>query len=351
MSKIGLYAGWCGTLAAVAVAIPLEAALAAEKSPTKQEGEPTADAALVYFMREPRFMARARTMFVYSDDQLAGTLDNDCYTFATLPPGEHLLWLNWAKVNLEVELEPGKTYWYNVFDEIRPIEESFGRALLGGLSGYCTPTDEERRTSAKHVSERFDKAQRVAAKKPADQPDVTAQKRREKNVAKWPRVELAACEVLVVEDFAMADPKAGERKKDYLVESAPARLADQVVQALPAELFAEVLRAPAPPPPGALVLRGSITQYKPGSETARFMVAGAGAAHLEMELELRNTDTDVTLARLPVDRTWAFGGAAGAARGIEEMERNVAYELALYLQRSCPAAAVGGPDTGREPRK
>jgi hypothetical protein len=285
-------------------------------------------------MREARFQGSGRTMFLYSDDQLVGTLDNDCYTFAPLPPGEHLLWLNWARINLEVELEAGKTYWFNVFDKIRPVEESFGRALLGGLKSYCTPTDEERRTADEHIAKRYGEAQRRAAKKPAEQPDATAQRRREENVARWPRVDLAPFQVLVVEDFVMADPKAGERKKEYLVQSAPARLADQVVQALPPGLFSEVLRQPGTPPRGALILRGRITQYKPGSEAARLMVAGAGASHLEMDVELASAETGDRLVALPVDRTWAFGGVLGAARGIEEMERNVAYELALYLQRN-----------------
>jgi hypothetical protein len=341
---VALIAGWLAAAASPA----------AVRAPAKQEGEAGAETALVYLMREPHFQGGGRTMFVYSDDQLVGTLDNDCYTFAALPPGKHLLWLNWSRINLEVELEAGKTYWFNVWDKIRPVEESFGRALLGGLKSYCTPADDERRTAVEHIAKRYGEAQRRAAAKPADEPDRTAQRRREENVARWPPVDLARFTALVIEDFAMADPKAAQRKKDYLVQSAPARLADQVAQGLPAGLFGEVLRNPAAPPPGALVLRGRITQYKPGSETARLLVAGAGSSHLEMELELASADTGDTLVSLPVDRTWAFGGVLGASRGIEEMERNVAYELALYLQRCRGGAAAGAPagsgGSGEEPQ-
>lgn len=324
---------------------------AAVRAPSKQEGVVAADSALVYVVRESRFQGGGRTMFVYSDDQLVGTLDNGCYTFAAVPPGKHLLWLNWARINLEVELEAGKTYWFNAWDRIRPVEESFGRALMAGVDSYCTPSEEERRTAAEHVAKRFGEAQRRAAAKPAAQPDRTAQRRREENVAKWPRADLAPFEVLVIEDFVMADPKAGERKKEYLVQTAPSRLADQVAQGLPAGLFAAVLRKPDASPPGSLVLRGRITQYKPGNEAARLIVAGAGAAHLEMQVELASADSGTVLATLPVDRTWAFGGVLGAARGIEEMERNVAFELALYLQqgRGAPPGAASAPAEAPEP--
>src|SRR5688500_15717460 len=103
----------------IAGALLAHAVQGAVRTPVKQEGQVAVDSALVYFMREARFQGGGRTMFLYSDDQFVGTLDNDCYTFASLPPGRHLLWLNWARINLEVELEAGKTYWYNVFDKIR----------------------------------------------------------------------------------------------------------------------------------------------------------------------------------------------------------------------------------------
>jgi hypothetical protein len=50
-------------------------------------------------------------MFVYADQQFVGALDNNTYTSAYLPPGKHLLWLNWAKINTEIELEAGKTHY------------------------------------------------------------------------------------------------------------------------------------------------------------------------------------------------------------------------------------------------
>ena len=190
----------------------------------------------------------------------------------------------------------------------------------------------------------------MAAHKPeGGAADHTAQKKREENVAAWPKVDLAAYTALFVEDFAMADPKAGERKKEYLVQSAPQRLPEMVIKNLGNDVFAEVARGAAPADSsGAVILRGRITQYKPGSETARFMVAGAGSAQLEMIAELVDGATGKSLVKLPVDRTWAWGGVLGASRGIEEMERNVAYELALYLQRN-RGTAPAAPAAPAEP--
>jgi hypothetical protein len=326
------------------VAMPAEAAI---RSPTKQVGEARPDSALVYFIREGHFQGGGRTMFVYSDDSFVGTLDNDCYTFAHLPPGKHLLWLNWSRINAEVELEAGKTYHYNVWDQIRPVDEGFGKALIAGVKGHCAPAPKEQESAAEHIRERYGAAQTRAAKKPEGAPpEHTADKKREANVARWPQIDLASYGTLFVEDFPMADPKAAARKKAYLVESAPQRLPDMVAKNVGPAAFTEVVRGTPPEArAGAVILRAKITQYKPGSETARLMVAGAGSAHLEMAAELIDARSGQSLVQLPIDRTWAWGGVLGASRGIEEMERNVAYELGLYLQRSrgMPAAPAEQP--------
>ena len=77
---------------------------AAELSTDKQFGEAKPDAALVYLIREKRFQDSGRTMFVFGDQPCLAALDNVSYAFVYLPPGKHLLWLNWAKITTEVEL-------------------------------------------------------------------------------------------------------------------------------------------------------------------------------------------------------------------------------------------------------
>jgi hypothetical protein len=208
--------------------------------------------------------------------------DNDSY--ACLAPGKHLLWLNWAKINAEVE-----------------------------------------------------------AAKPADDATATSLERRAAQVARWPKVDLAACPTLCLEPFAMTDPEAVNQKKQYLVESAPRRIADLVLDDLGATAFASVRREDVcTAAADAVVLRARITHYKPGSDAARLMLAGAGSAQIEMIVNLVWAQSGQSLVEFEAKGTWAWGGALGAVVGISDLEKNVAYEVASYLRlargQALPAA-------------
>lgn len=322
---------------------------AASKSPTKIHGEPQADQALVYFIREARFLASARTMFLYADQTFLGIVDNNSYTFAYVAPGKHLFWLNWAKINDEVELEAGKTYYFTVWDHFTQIDEEYGKTLIEVVKSHIRPEAKEEKTAEDQIRKRYVKAEKYAAKKPDDKEYVGTQSKREEHVAKWPKVDLGRFSTLHVEDFAIADPDADARKKQYMIESAPRRLADQVASDLGNEVFSKVERGPlAEPAAGVLVLRGKITQYKPGSETARLMLAGTGSAHLDFEAQLIDGETGEEITHFSGKRTWAWGGAYGASRGIDSIEKNVAYEIALYLER-CKTGKERAPDATEEP--
>lgn len=307
-------------------------ALAVTKATQKVYAEPQADQALVYFIREPHFQGSARTMFLYADETFLGVVDNNSYTFAQVEPGKRLFWLNWAKINDEVELEAGKTYYFSVWSRFTELDEESAKRLIEATKFYTTPEAKEEQTSQQHISKRYAKAERYAAKPKKEY--VGTESKREEHVAKWPRVDLSPYSILYVEDFAMTDPKADARKKEALVETVPRRLADLVVKVLGEETFAEVHRsAPEQSGDGALILRAEITQYKPGSDTARLMLAGAGSAHLDFTVHLVDAATGEDVTTFSGERTWAWGGAVGASRGIEDIEQNVAYEIALYLQQ------------------
>lgn len=307
----------------------------ADKSDQKQLGEPKPDQALVYLIREGHFQGSGRTMFVFSDEEFLCSLDNNSYCFAYVPPGEHLLWLNWAKINREIELEAGKTYYFNIWTAVDELDEASGRAFVEGVKSYVTPTPKEIETASEIVHDRYGKAQKTAAAKPEDAPRATGLARRERHVAQWPKVDLAIYSALCLEPFVMADPKAGERKREYLIESAPQRIADLVVADLGREVFERIEQSEAcGSAAGTVRLRARITQYKPGSETARFMLAGAGSAQLEAIVELDDAATGKRLAQLEPKGLWAWGGVVGAASGIAAIEKNVAYEIASYLRKS-----------------
>ncbi|RME97575.1 MAG: DUF4410 domain-containing protein [Alphaproteobacteria bacterium] len=317
---------------AAALMAPASPASAVTKSTQKVFAEPKDDRALVYFIREPRFQGSARTMFLYADETFLGVLDNNSYTYAYVEPGKHIFWLNWARISDEVELAAGEVYYFSVWTRFDKMEEETARLLIDGIKFYATPDDKEVQKAEKHVRERHGKAEKYAAKPKKEY--VGTKGKREEHVERWTHVDLSAYPILYVEDLAMGDPKAAKRKKEHLVKLAPKRIADQVVDILGEGVFAEVRRGPMTAPvPGAVVLRGTITQYKPGSAGARLMVAGAGSAHLDFTASLVDGETGDELTHLSGKRTWGWGGALGASRGIEDIERNVAYELALYLKR------------------
>jgi hypothetical protein len=322
-------------LGLVLAALGARAAPAAEVAPTREVPAPGADDAVAVFIREARFVGGARTMFVYAGDRLAGVLDNGTWTHAVLPPGEVTLWLNWAKVTHTARLEAGKVHYFNIpLSGFVEVDEATGKALIAAVRGHTSPTPKEEKTAQDHLRERYGKAQRAAAEAPRAKP-ATGRGERERHIAKWPRVDLAAYAVLYVEDFEMRDPKASERSKEYVVETAPGRLASQLLQNLPEGLFEQVQRGtPDAATPGAVVLRGQITQYKPGSAAVRAMLAGVGAARMDVAVQLVDAATGEELAGFSDERTWGWGGALGAAGGIETIEQNLAYELALYLERS-----------------
>jgi hypothetical protein len=295
-------------------------ARAALLSTTKQFGEPKPDAALVYLVREKRFTGSGRTMFVFADQMFLAALDNDSYAFTYLPPGKHLLWLNWAKINVEVDLEAGKTYYYAIWTSFDALDEASGEAFLNGVAAYATPEPREISKSADHISERYGEAVAVAAEKPDGPAPATSPATRAANVAEWPKVDLAPYPVLCVEPFTMADPEADDREPRYLVETAPGRIATLMLEDLGESVFSEVREDSACAAPGAVTLRARIVEYMPGSQRLELIVTLAEAA------------SGNQLVELEAKRTWAWGGGLGAPRGIRDLEDNVAFEVASYLK-------------------
>lgn len=167
-------------------------------------------------------------------------------------------------------------------------------------------------------------------------PAMAGKKKREKRVAAWPDVDLSAYSVLCIEEFAMTDPKASDRKRAVMVMSAPRRLAEYLVDVVEPELFDQVLRCEPGDdmPPNTVILRGEITQYKPGSAMGRAMLAGVGSAHLDFIASLVDAESDKELVHFGGNKTWAWGGAMGMSKGVEDLEQNLAYEVALYLKKS-----------------
>ncbi len=323
--------------AVLAAFILMPAAQAASKTTQKEYAEPNDDKALVYFIRTKRFTGGGRTIFVYADNQFLGVLDNDSYTFAHVDPGKRFLWLNWARINREVELEPGETYYFVVWDSILDVPVEEGLRRVEEAEFYCQPDAKEIKTSEKHIQGRSGKAEKFAEKDTGERAGTKSD--REAHIAKWPTVDLSGYSILVIEDFKVTDPKAGKRKNRDLLQTAPTRVANLVRADLDEGTFDEVLRGEIEGPlEGALILRVELTQYKPGSKAARAMMAGAGASRLDFLARLIDGDTGEELATFSDERAYGWGGMMGAMGGIEIIEKNLAYELAIYLERQVQGA-------------
>ena len=66
---------------------------------------------------------------------------------------------------------------------------------------------------------------------------------------------------------------------------------------------------------------------KKGSKVARFILIGLGPASLEGKIKVVDA-ANATLLDAPFDKLWAWGGIAGASKGIEDMQVEVAASIA-----------------------
>ncbi len=132
----------------------------AEETKNKVYGELKEDQALVYLIRKGRFSGSARTLFVYADKQVVGLLDNGSYTFAYLDPGSYLFWTNWTRIRREVDLVPGRAYYFEIFSKINLLNDTEGRMLVEKVESYATPKPKELRKAEEHIRKRHGKALR-----------------------------------------------------------------------------------------------------------------------------------------------------------------------------------------------
>lgn len=162
-------------------------------------------------------------------------------------------------------------------------------------------------------------------------PAAAGAERRIRRALDWPLVDLAAYDTVFVEDCRVTDPKAAERKIQDLLEEAPARMAGYIAASIDDELWPTVERRAPTPGETGVVLRVELTQYKPGSEVARALLAGTGSAHLDLAVTVLDAATGRELASWAEERNFSWGGIYGGTRGITLMEEKAAIELGAWL--------------------
>ena len=139
---------------------------------------------------------------------------------------------------------------------------------------------------------------------------------------------LAECEHITVASFSMP----AKRSKD-------ANVGVQFAQGLRARLGADFgplfKSVESGEQPRGLdhecLVRGEITKYKPGSRAARFILIGLGAASLEGSVTVTDAKSSAELLRAPFDKLWAWGGIAGASKGINDMVDETAASAAATI--------------------
>lgn len=116
-----------------------------------------------------------------------------------------------------------------------------------------------------------------------------------------PAKPLAGYSTLIVEKFTV-DPVAV--KAGFLEEQLPIMQAEIISQLIEKGLFDQIVDGSSPPPtqPGpqpppenakaTLILSGTVTEFKPGSQAERYLVGfGAGAAKLKMHFAFQDAAT------------------------------------------------------------
>ena len=311
----------------------------AEKSKTKIMGEaPAADKVLVYFIRKKKIFGAGRTVFVYADGTFLGTVDNNCFTYSYIEPGEHLLWLNIMKVSETVNLEPGETYYYDVWPagndpDIENIGSGWGNELIDGVKSHCAPTRKEILKSTDHITKLRGEVEAAEAKKfDGKSTWRNSQKTWARRGAMWPRVDLSGYPVLLIDEFTLSDPKEPKRRHAQRTRTASSRVADLVEQKVINNQFIESHRgAPQDSRDGAVILRVEITKYRPVNKSARavtgYLLDFTAATKFDFSVRLIDSSSGDELVEFA--DSWY---ATSQYNGIQELEGYFAIELTRYLK-------------------
>ncbi len=305
--------------------------LAAEKSENKIYCEPTPDQSVLYFIRPADMMGFARTLFIYADDQLLGTLDNNSYTCVRLDPGRYLLWPKQGDSVLNLEAGPGQVYYFEATFGIgfSWLPESEREASLQEVKFYATATDKELAKAAEHVAKRLPKVQKLAQERAVN---------REKRLQTWPAVDLSSYSTLYIDDFQITDRKALKPKNVEAARSATERMAALVKGELDSGPFAAVHQGAAGEQPEAsLLLKVEVVKFRPGKLGGAPPPQPGFSITVSMEMATLRFGFKVEL----VDATSgevlaAFADERGPGMPYN-IERNVPLDLVSYLRASTGA--------------
>lgn len=96
-------------------------------------------------------------------------------------------------------------------------------------------------------------------------------------------------------------------------------------------LFQEIRKGEPLGQTDEVIITGTITEYEAGNKFGRAMLIGVGAAGFKGNMIAKDASTDELLFEAKIDKLWAWGGWAGASKGIEEMVDEAAASAAKTI--------------------
>jgi hypothetical protein len=100
------------------------------------------------------------------------------------------------------------------------------------------------------------------------------------------------------------------------------------------QLFREVRQGQPSGAADEVVITGRITEFKPGSRTARLFIPWGPRAELKGNLILKDAANGAPLLTAPFDKLWGWAGGMGAMKGIDDMIEETAAAAANTIARA-----------------
>ena len=100
------------------------------------------------------------------------------------------------------------------------------------------------------------------------------------------------------------------------------------------QLFDEVRQGQPTASTNELIVTGRISEFKPGSRTARLFIPWGPRAVLKGDLILKDAATGNEVLTAPFNKLWGWAGATGALKGIDDMIEETAAAAANTIARA-----------------
>jgi hypothetical protein len=127
--------------------------------------------------------------------------------------------------------------------------------------------------------------------------------------------DLKQYRIVTINPFTM---EAGDHVDPLIGADFANEIYEQLKNSYPG-IFDEVRKGPVLGSNGELVVTGTITKYDPGNISERGLLIGLGAASFDAELTLKDAKSGQVLLTAPIKKLWAWGGAQGVSKRIENM--------------------------------